>query len=112
DEGGACDLLQRFEEASGLAINWQKSAAVFSKNDTAVSRKELGRVLGVLAVDKHEKYLGLPTVIGCSTGAVFDHIKIRNEFPSQAGRAVLLKAVVQGSHPRDEGCFLFCLKKA
>ncbi|KAL0373044.1 UNVERIFIED_CONTAM: hypothetical protein Scaly_0986000 [Sesamum calycinum] len=71
------DLLQRFEEASGLAINWQKSAAVFGKNETAVSRKELGRVLGDLVVDKHEKYLGLPTVIGCLTGAVFDHIKIR-----------------------------------
>ncbi|KAK4400384.1 hypothetical protein Sango_1144500 [Sesamum angolense] len=32
---GVHDLLQRFEEASGLAINWQKSAAVFSKNETA-----------------------------------------------------------------------------
>ncbi|KAL0415786.1 UNVERIFIED_CONTAM: hypothetical protein Slati_3410500 [Sesamum latifolium] len=96
--------LQKFEEVSRLAINWQKSAAGFSKNMEAAPREELGRVLGVATVEKHEKYLGLPTVMGRSKRAVFEHIKERvwnkmqhwrSKFLSQASRSVLLKAMVQ-----------------
>ncbi|KAL0416878.1 UNVERIFIED_CONTAM: hypothetical protein Slati_3519700 [Sesamum latifolium] len=96
--------LHKFEEVSGLAINWQKSALVFSKNVEAAAREDLGRVRGVTIVEKHEKYLGLPTVMGRSKRAIFEHIEERvwsklqhwrSKFLSQAGRSVLLKAVVQ-----------------
>ncbi|KAL2244050.1 UNVERIFIED_CONTAM: hypothetical protein Sindi_0523000, partial [Sesamum indicum] len=32
-------LLQRFEEVFGLAMNWQKSATIFSKNEDHVARR-------------------------------------------------------------------------
>ncbi|KAL0428096.1 UNVERIFIED_CONTAM: hypothetical protein Slati_2984400 [Sesamum latifolium] len=74
------------------------------KNIEQTSRDELGHILGVTVVDKYEKYLGLPTVIGRTKRAVFDHIKSRvwnkmqhwsTKLLSQAGRTVLLKAVIQ-----------------
>ncbi|KAK4385504.1 hypothetical protein Sango_2674400 [Sesamum angolense] len=39
----------------------EKSTVDFSKNLDTDTCEELGRVLGVLVVDKHEKYLGVPT---------------------------------------------------
>ncbi|KAL0293284.1 UNVERIFIED_CONTAM: hypothetical protein Sradi_6946300 [Sesamum radiatum] len=49
-------VLEQFDAASGLAINWQKSAAVFSKNIDQNARTELGQVLGVPVVERYEKY--------------------------------------------------------
>ncbi|KAL0409524.1 UNVERIFIED_CONTAM: putative mitochondrial protein [Sesamum radiatum] len=97
-------VLEKFEAISGLAINCKKSAAIFSKNVDQSTRIALVLVLGVSIVERHEKYLGLPTVIGRSKRAVFDHIKSRiwekmqhwrSKLLSQAGRTVLLKAVIQ-----------------
>ncbi|KAL0439452.1 UNVERIFIED_CONTAM: putative mitochondrial protein [Sesamum latifolium] len=83
-------VLEQFEAASGLAINWQKSAAVFSKNIDRNAQFALGQVLGVSVVDRHEKYLGISTVIGRSKRALFDHIKSRIWDKMQHWRTKLL----------------------
>ncbi|KAL0438996.1 UNVERIFIED_CONTAM: hypothetical protein Slati_2382600 [Sesamum latifolium] len=83
-------MLRQFEATSGLAINWQKSAAVCSRNVDKASREALGQVLGFTVVDKHEKYLGLPTVIGRSKRAVFEHLKSRIWNKMQHWRTKLL----------------------
>ncbi|KAL0411083.1 UNVERIFIED_CONTAM: hypothetical protein Slati_3698000 [Sesamum latifolium] len=70
------NILLCFERALGLQINIHKSAVVFSKNVNDLERITLANILGIPMVTKHDKYLGLPTVL------------------SQAGRAVLIKAVI------------------
>lgn len=40
-------------------------------------RKEIVETLGIREVDKHEKYLGLPTIIGKSKKAIFACLKER-----------------------------------
>ncbi|KAL0433399.1 UNVERIFIED_CONTAM: hypothetical protein Slati_2674200 [Sesamum latifolium] len=93
-------ILHFFENASGLIINKQKSAMVFSRNVGNSVRLELAGILGVAVVANHDKYLGLPTVNGRSKKEMFDGIKerIRQKLHSwstkklsQAGRSVLLK---------------------
>ncbi|KAL0405328.1 UNVERIFIED_CONTAM: hypothetical protein Slati_3846700 [Sesamum latifolium] len=70
-------ILTSFEAASGLKINKHKSAMVFSKNVEEGVRFELVQVLGVVVVAKHDKYLGLPSVMGRSKKEMFEGIKER-----------------------------------
>ncbi|KAL0417062.1 UNVERIFIED_CONTAM: hypothetical protein Slati_3538100 [Sesamum latifolium] len=64
-------ILSAYEKASGLAINNSKSAMVFSKNVNGTTRETLAQILGVTVIQKHEKYHGLPTVVGRSKRDVF-----------------------------------------
>ncbi|KAL0355533.1 UNVERIFIED_CONTAM: putative mitochondrial protein [Sesamum radiatum] len=107
-------ILGDFEAASGLKINNHKSAIVFSKNVEASSRVELADILNFEVVSKHDKYLGLPTVIGRSKKEVFEGIKERIWHKihswsaiklSQAGRAVLIKSVLQTIPTYVMSCF-------
>ncbi|KAL0402014.1 UNVERIFIED_CONTAM: hypothetical protein Slati_4231300 [Sesamum latifolium] len=94
------NILSLYEKASGLVINSGKSAMVFGKNMDATMQLTFANILGVAVVPRHEKYLGLPTVVGRSKKEVFAGIKERiwkklqnwtsNQL-SQAGGAVLLK---------------------
>lgn len=61
-------------------------------------------ILGVQEVDKQEKYLGLPTIIGRSKKVVFAGIKDRiwkklqgwkEKLLSRPGKEILLKSVAQ-----------------
>ncbi|KAL0431044.1 UNVERIFIED_CONTAM: hypothetical protein Sradi_0730400 [Sesamum radiatum] len=60
--------------------------------------------LGIRSADRHEKYLGLPFIVGLSKKVVFESIRDRiwhkvsswtEKQLSQAGKEVLIKAVVQ-----------------
>ncbi|KAL0448533.1 UNVERIFIED_CONTAM: hypothetical protein Slati_1409700 [Sesamum latifolium] len=62
-------ILNSYEKASCLMINIGKSGMAFSKNVDATSRTILANILGVMVVPKHDKYLGLPTVVGRSQKA-------------------------------------------
>ncbi|KAL0373740.1 UNVERIFIED_CONTAM: hypothetical protein Sradi_3289700 [Sesamum radiatum] len=70
-------LLTRFEHGSRLQVNYQKSAIVFSRNVSLPVQEELVALLGVVRVEKHEKYLGLPSIIGKSKMEVFEGLKDR-----------------------------------
>ncbi|KAL0458906.1 UNVERIFIED_CONTAM: hypothetical protein Slati_0517800 [Sesamum latifolium] len=69
-------VLQILEVVSGLKMNLGKSVVVFSKNIPMHVRAELALILRVPMVAKHDKYLGLPSVVGKSKQAVFDSIRI------------------------------------
>lgn len=58
------DILSIYERASGQKINFTKSEVAFSKNVDAMKRHDIRKLLR--EVDRHEKYLSLPTVIGRS----------------------------------------------
>lgn len=45
-------------------MNFQKSLICFSRNIKQSDQEFLASVFGIVRVDQHEKYLGLPTFIG------------------------------------------------
>ncbi|KAL0287917.1 UNVERIFIED_CONTAM: hypothetical protein Scaly_2549900 [Sesamum calycinum] len=57
-------LLVKFESDSGLQVNYQKCAVVFSRNGPLHIQEELTGLLKVVRITKHDKYLGLPFVVG------------------------------------------------
>lgn len=85
-------------------INFNKAEVTFSKNVESTRRNEILNMLGVREVARHEKYLGLPTIIGRSKRAVFAVLKERiwkklqgwkEKLLARPGKEVLIKAVAQ-----------------
>ncbi|KAL0307443.1 UNVERIFIED_CONTAM: hypothetical protein Sangu_3030300 [Sesamum angustifolium] len=77
--------------------------------------EELAGLLGVVRVLKHEKYLGLSSIIDQSTKEVFEGIKDQvwqqlqgwtSKHLSQAGRAALIQSVIQAIPTYVMSCFL------
>ncbi|KAL0440361.1 UNVERIFIED_CONTAM: hypothetical protein Slati_2519100 [Sesamum latifolium] len=98
-----CGLLTKFEEGSGVQVNYQKSAVVLSKNVRHHTQEELAAFIGVVRITKNEKYLGLPSIIGRSKREVFAGLKEKvwrrlqvwtSKRLSQAGRGVLIQSVI------------------
>lgn len=107
-EGEECqrvqNMLRIYEEASGQKVSFEKSSIAFSKNVVMEEQIELAAVLGVERVDKHERYLGLPTEVSYSKKEAFNYVmeKTRNKMKnwkdnllSAAGKEVIIKSVVQ-----------------
>ncbi|KAL0378998.1 UNVERIFIED_CONTAM: hypothetical protein Sradi_3205300 [Sesamum radiatum] len=65
-EAGLCikSVLRILEEASGLKMNMGKSAIIFNIKHTQHVREDVAAVLGVSVIDKHDKHLGLPAMVG------------------------------------------------
>ncbi|XP_024178198.1 uncharacterized protein LOC112184155 [Rosa chinensis] len=99
---------------SGQQINYEKSCISFSKNVPRWKQDELASLLGVRRVDKHDKYLGLPTELSYSKDEAFrylvDRVRKRTQgwrdkTLSTAGKEVLIKAVVQSIPTYVMNCF-------
>ncbi|XP_021722000.1 uncharacterized protein LOC110689525 [Chenopodium quinoa] len=108
------DIIGIYERASGQKINFDKYEVSFSKCVDVMRRMDILAVLGVKQVEKHEKYLGLPTIIRRSKKAVFACLKERiwkkmqgwkEKLLSQAGKEVLIKAVAQAISTYMMGLF-------
>ncbi|XP_024190158.1 uncharacterized protein LOC112194141 [Rosa chinensis] len=57
------NVLNIYEKASGQQVNLQKSNVVFSGSVLPHLRVSMAQVLRVQVVDKHDKYLGIPTLV-------------------------------------------------
>ena len=99
---------------SGQKINKEKTSLFFSKSTKDDMKKEIKNVLGVNEIRSYEKYLGLPSLVGRGKKASFNYIKERvwrklqgweGKLLSQAGREVLIKAIVQAIPTYAMGCF-------
>jgi hypothetical protein len=97
-------ILKKYEEASGQRLNSNKTTLFFSKNATMEDKERLGEIAGIPSSQCYDKYLGLPALVGKSRTAAFrsiiDHIWKRLhdwklKFLSQAGKEILIKAVIQ-----------------
>ncbi|XP_059441892.1 uncharacterized protein LOC132174217 [Corylus avellana] len=97
-------VLEVYEKASGQQLNRSKTSIFFSKNTKTEAKMAILVAAGVNSTARYEKYLGLLALIGRSkvsaftsiTGRIWDRINgWKEKFLSQAGKEVLLKAVVQ-----------------
>ncbi|KAL3826043.1 hypothetical protein ACJIZ3_022072 [Penstemon smallii] len=107
-------VLKEYEEASGQQINFQKSSIVFSRTTTTATIDAIRAHLPMEVVDKHEKYLGLPSVIGKSKKEAFANIRDKvcnrlkgwkEQWLSKGGKEILIKSVIQAIPTYAMSCF-------
>lgn len=72
---GIVNILRVYGEASGEQVKFAKSEISFSDNAGVISRSTIQQIVGIREVDKHEKYLGLPTMICRSKKVIFETLK-------------------------------------
>uniref|UniRef100_A0A5B6YR04 Uncharacterized protein n=1 Tax=Davidia involucrata TaxID=16924 RepID=A0A5B6YR04_DAVIN len=88
--------------ASRQLINFQKSSFFFSKNTHLHFRRLLSRQYRISNVIGHDRYLGFPTIIGCSKTDLFtaiqENVRAKTDgwkekllFP--VGKEIVIKAV-------------------
>ena len=99
---------------SGQQINRNKTTIFFSKLTSEEIREHIKQALGVPKIKPYEKYLGLPSFVGRKKKASFNFIKEKvwrkllgreEKLLSQAGREILIKAVVQAIPTYTISCF-------
>ncbi|KAH9755242.1 reverse transcriptase domain-containing protein [Citrus sinensis] len=97
-------IFDNYAAASGQVFNFEKSSMFFSSSTSSGQREEIRSIFGLNVVSKHEKYLGLPSMIGRKKTSFFNDIKLRvlskllswqNKCFSSGGKAILIKAVAQ-----------------
>ncbi|WOG86655.1 hypothetical protein DCAR_0205872 [Daucus carota subsp. sativus] len=98
------NLLLRYENLSGQAVNFRKSSVVFSPNTTTPTRTQVCDVLQVKEISTPGKYLGLPMHIGRRKHNAFKFLSDRvsqklqgwgTKSISKGGKLVLLKTAAQ-----------------
>lgn len=96
------EVLELYEAASEHKINADKSSVFFSHNTPCELKNEVLEILGLMQDQRHNKYLGLPSVIGESQKQVFAEVKERvgkklsgwkEKMLSSGGKEILIKAV-------------------
>lgn len=97
-------VLKTYEFASGQKLNAEKTSIFFSLNTGSVFKTFIRSFMGIGIFSSYEKYLGLPALVVQSKMKTFEGIQHRvqkkmdgwkEKFLSQAGKEILLKAVVQ-----------------
>lgn len=108
------ELLDTYAVVSGHVINFKKSEMTFSRGTHSDKKTGIAQILGVKLVDKHDKYLGMPAALGKSKKEIFSVLceriwKCINEWGekslSEAGKEVLIKAVLQSIPTYIVSCF-------
>lgn len=96
-------------------MNLLKSSVVFSSNIKRPAQLTLAAALGVQQANHHDRYLGMPTLVGRRRTACFSYLKKRimkrihgwkGRLLSGAGKEILLKVVVQAIPIYSMSCFL------
>lgn len=107
-------ILSTYEVASGQKINKNKTTVFFQQICQGRGKGHDQRSFGVQEINHYEKYLGLPSLAGKGKKASFNYIKERVwqklqgwecKLLSQAGRKVLIKAVIQAIPTYAMRCF-------
>ena len=98
------NVLKVYEDASAQCLNNNKMSIFFGRNMAAEDKRQILEISGLSDSQRYDTYLGLPALVGKSQTAAFRGIvdrvwkKLQDwkiKFLSQAGREILLKAVVQ-----------------
>ena len=98
------DLLHVYKNSYDQKINIDKSSVFFGLNNLEVVKDSIKGILGVQAFLTHEKYLGLPSLIGKSKRQILSSLndrvdakkkKWKEKLLSRGGWEVLLKSMAQ-----------------
>lgn len=109
------EILHTYQAGSGQMMNTAKSTIFYSANCDDSMKEEMKQSTGILTEALCEKYLGLPTALGCSTAEAFEPIpaKVRGlvggwseKLLSSAAKEVLIKSVAQDIPTYPLSCFL------
>ena len=97
-------IFDRYTTTSSQLFNLDKSSMFFSCNTKADQVPAIKEIFHLNVVSKHEKYLGLPSMIGRNKRNFFNDIKLRvisklsswqHKHFSKGGKEVLIKAIAQ-----------------
>lgn len=108
-------VLKEYEECSGQSINLEKSLVLFSTNVGERVRHVVSGALGVCYSNDPDRYLGLPSMVGCNKKFAFQSLKDRLrhkidswsvKFLSQGGSEVFVKSVLHSILMYTMMCFL------
>lgn len=97
-------IFDSYAAASGQIFNYEKSSMFFSANIQAKQIEEIKNIFQLNVVSRHEKYLGLPSMVGRKKISLFNYIKLRvlnqisnwqRKLFSSGGKEVLIKAITQ-----------------
>jgi hypothetical protein len=109
------EVLSTYERASRQRLNREKTAIFFSRNTKPQVKRRILETAGVPDSQRFDTYLGLPALVGKSKLAEFQGIKTRVwkklqdwklKFLSQAGKEILIKAVIQAIPTYSMSVFL------
>ena len=107
-------ILEDYERESGQKLNREKTSLFFSKNTKAEVQEAVKDMFGAQIILQHEKYLGLPPLVGRGKKKAFNRIKDqvgrkiaswKGKLLSPAGREILMKAVAQATSTYTMNCF-------
>ena len=75
-------MLEDYERNLGQKVNKEKTALYFSKDTSREVQNQVKQKFGAKIVRQHEKYLGLPPLVGRGKRKAFNQIK------DQVGRKI------------------------
>jgi hypothetical protein len=110
-----CRILEVYEQALGQRLNNDKNAIFFSRNMDENTRTIILQIVGVPTSQRYDKYLGLLALVGRSQVWEFQILTKRvgkrvsdwkRKFLSQAGKEIMLKAVIQAIPTYNMSIFL------
>ncbi|KAM1958038.1 hypothetical protein ACFX15_003481 [Malus domestica] len=111
---GMVEVLRTYARGSGQAVNLSKSSIFFGSKTSNRVRKKIGQTMGIQCKSGFGRYLGLQSDFGHSKKVVFEEVRDRLEsrlagwgeqFLSQAGKEVLVKAVAMAMPNYAMSCF-------
>lgn len=70
-------ILDRYAVVSGQVINFDKSSMTFSSNVHPGLKDQIAQILGVQVVAQHDRYLGMPVIVGKSKQQIFGVLRDR-----------------------------------
>ena len=95
-------------------MNKEKTTLFFSRNTPGEVQEAIKEVFGAQIIQQHEKYLGLPSLVGQGKRNAFNHIKEqvgrknarwKGKFLSNVGKEIIIKAVAQVVPTYTMSCF-------
>lgn len=111
---GVLEVLDCYANGSRQLINREKSSLFFGANCNARQRKKIGRCINIQDREGIRKYLGLLADFGHFKCAVFEEVRKgmdarfngwAEQYLSQAGKEVLIKAVTMAMPNYAMSCF-------
>ena len=104
-----------YEASTGQQLNREKTTLFFSRNTHPDTQESIKQLFRAEVIKQHEKYLGLPSLVGRSKKNTFQQLKERlankllgwkEKLLSNAGKEVLIKAIAQVVLAHTMSCFL------